>query len=425
MSKYLNLTLLFFLINLHIIISLRYPILNNLITSTSGSIKSILIKSKEQFLDYILNQKYIITLTEFTLYEKEPEIISIFDKVSSYKVLNNWNFLKIKCYEQSELCNILSTNIENKSIPSIKIYIKSHEFKTAQNIMNIFTISELLEFLYKLSSNPIIDIKNNNIIQFYESYTRYSPIIYYDESNTEFISCIKLLSNKKYFSKFFFGIFPLNKTELKTQKEKIVFDNENMPISKTWDGDCDDIDIFLEQNTYPLLDKVNNQLMNTLSIDKKILVVLIGYNSFNDKINKFINNEFKKLAYMHRDLVFAYDFNDNLKEDNYIINKSEFKFISNDNNTINILFYDFSNELYYKNPIPYTLNSTNVKSIYDKINILLENINNLSFTSGSFIKDIIIKFKIIQLINDKKKMIALSITFIIIILSFIFLYFCR
>ena len=379
MSKYLNLTLLFFLINLHIIISLRYPILNNLITSTSGSIKSILIKSKEQFLDYILNQKYIITLTEFTLYEKEPEIISIFDKVSSYQVLNNWNFLKIKCYEQSELCNILSTNIENKSIPSIKIYIKSQEFKTAQNIMNIFTISELLEFLYKLSSNPIIDIKNNNIIQFYESYTRYSPIIYYDESNTEFISCIKLLSNKKYFSKFFFGIFPLNKIELKTKKEKIVFDNENMPISKTWDGDCDDIDIFLEQNTYP----------------------------------------------MHRDLVFAYDFNDNLKEDNYIINKSEFKFISNDNNTINILFYDFSNELYYKNPIPYTLNSTNVKSIYDKINILLENINNLSFTSGSFIKDIIIKFKIIQLINDKKKMIALSITFIIIILSFIFLYFCR
>ena len=273
MSKYLNLTLLFFLINLHIIISLRYPILNNLIISTSGSIKSILIKSKEQFLDYILNQKYIITLTEFTLYEKEPEIISIFDKVSSYQVLNNWNFLKIKCYEQSELCNILSTNIENKSIPSIKIYIKSHEFKTAQNIMNIFTISELLEFLYKLSSNPIIDIKNNNIIQFYENYTRYSPIIYYDESNTEFISCIKLLSNKKYFSKFFFGIFPLNKIELKTKKEKIVFDNENMPISKTWDGDCDDIDIFLEQNTYPLLDKVNNQLMNNLSIDKKILVV--------------------------------------------------------------------------------------------------------------------------------------------------------
>ena len=66
-----------------------------------------------------------------------------------------------------------------------------------------------------------------------------------------------------------------------------------------------------------------------------------------------------------------------------------------------------------------------MKSIYDKINILLENINNLSFTSGSFIKDIIIKFKIIQLINDKKKMIALSITFIIILLSFIFLYFCR
>ena len=425
MSKYLNLNLFLLLINLHLIISIRYPIFNNLITSTSGNIKSILIKSKEQFLDYILNQKYIITLTEFTIYEKEPEIISIFDKVSSYQILNDWNFLKIKCYEQSELCNILSTNVENKSVPSIKIYIKSQEFKTAQNIMNKFTISEFLEFLLKLSLNPIVEIKNNYINSFYENYTKYSPIIYYDELNTEFISCINLLSKKKYFSSFYFGIYSMNKNELKSQKEKIVFDNENMPISKTWDRDCDDIDIFLEQNTYPLLDKINNQLLNHLSIDHKILVVLIGYNSSNEKINKFINNEFKKLAYIHRNLVFAYDFNDELNENNYLINITGFKFILGDNSTINILFYDFSNEMYHIHLTPYTLNSANAKSIYDKLNILLENVNNLYFTSGSFLKDIIIKSKIIQFINDGKKMIALSITLIIIIISFIFLYFCR
>ncbi len=217
----------------------------------------------------------------------------------------------------------------------------------------------------------------------------------------------------------------MNKNELKSQKEKIVFDNENMPISKTWDRDCDDIDIFLEQNTYPLLDKINNRLLNHLSIDNKILVVLIGYNSSNEKINKFINNEFKKLAYIHRNLVFAYDFNDELNENNYLINITGFKFILGDNSTINILFYDFSNEMYHIHLTPYTLNSANAKSIYDKLNILLENVNNLYFTSGSFLKDIIIKSKIIQFINDGKKMIALSITLIIIIISFIFLYFCR
>ena len=425
MSKYLNLNLFLLLINFHIIISIKYPIFNNISTSKQDNIKSILIKSKEQFLDYILNQKYIITLTEFTIYQKEPEIISIFDKVSSYQILNNWNFLKIKCYEPSELCNILSNNIENKSLTSIKIYIKSLEIKTAQNIMNKFTISDFLEFLLKLSLNPIIEIKNNDINSFYEKYTKYSPIIYYDESNTEFISCINLLSKKKYFSKLYFGTYPMNKAELKIKKEKIVFDNENMSISKTWDRDCDDIDIFLEQNTYPLLDRVNNQLLNQLSIDQKILVVLIGYNSSNDKINKFINNEFKRLAYIHRNLVFAYDFNDELKNDNYLINKAGFKFILDNNNTINILFYDFSNELYYIHLTPYTLNSSNIKSIYDKINILLENVNNLSFTSGSFLKDIIIKYKIIQLINDRKKMIALSITLVIILLSFIYLYFYK
>jgi hypothetical protein len=181
------------LINIYIVATLRYPINKNISNSEIGNIKTILIKSKESFLNYILNQKYIISLTEFSIKENESKIISIFNKLSSYKILKDWNFLHIQCYEQNDLCNLLSINITNKLLPSIKIYIKSQEIKTS-NIMLNFDISDFLEFLLKLSSNSIIEIKNNDINSFYEKYNTYSPIVYYDEKNTEFISCINLLA---------------------------------------------------------------------------------------------------------------------------------------------------------------------------------------------------------------------------------------
>ena len=425
MSKQLYLNFLFCLINLQLITSIKYPVFNNISTSEFDHIQSILIKSKEQFLDYILNQKYVISLTQFTLYEKEPEILSVFDKVSSYKILNDWNFHKIQCYEENDLCNLLSSNIQNKYLPSIKIYIKSQEIKTSSNIINKFSVSDLLEFLLKLSSNPIIEIKNNDINSFYEKYTKYSPIIYYVQKNTEFISCINLLSKKKYFEYFYFGIYAMNNTELKTKKEKIFFDNEKMPISKTWERDCDEIDEFLEQNKYPLLSKVDNKLLQQLSKDQKVLVVLIGYISLNDMIIKFINNEFKKLAYAHKnpDTVFAFDFNNELTNDNYLVNKTGFKFVSSDINTMKLLFYNFSNELYYKHLLPYKLNSTNAESIYERINFLLENINKLPFTCGSLWQDIVRTNKIFKFISDKKKWIALGFTIALMLLSIIVLYF--
>ena len=183
------------LINIYIVATLRYPINKNISNSEIGNIKTILIKSKESYLNYILNQKYVISLTEFSIKENESKIISIFNKLSSYKILKDWNFLQIQCYEQNDLCNLLSINITNKLLPSIKIYIKSQEIKTS-NIMLNFDISDFLEFLLKLSSNSIIEIKNNDINSFYEKYNTYSPIVYYDEKNSEFISCINLLAKK-------------------------------------------------------------------------------------------------------------------------------------------------------------------------------------------------------------------------------------
>ena len=128
----LNLYLFFLLICFQIIYAKKYPIYNNISNSEIGSIKTILIKSKENYLDYVLQRNYVISLTEFSIYEKEPKIISLFDKLSSYKILKDWNFLRIQCYEKDPLCDLLSIDITNKKIPPIKIYVKSQEIKTSK-----------------------------------------------------------------------------------------------------------------------------------------------------------------------------------------------------------------------------------------------------------------------------------------------------
>ena len=410
------------LINIYIVATLRYPINKNISNSEIGNIKTILIKSKESYLNYILNQKYVISLTEFSIKENESKIISIFNKLSSYKILKDWNFLQIQCYEQNDLCNLLSINITNKLLPSIKIYIKSQEIKTS-NIMLNFDISDFLEFLLKLSSNSIIEIKNNDINSFYEKYNTYSPIVYYDEKNSEFISCINLLAKKQYYPYYYFGTISINTNLKSKKKEKILFDNDKMPISLTWEGDCDDVDNFLGNNKFPLMSKVDKELIHQLIVNPKILVVLIGYISNNDAINKFINNEFKNMAYMHRDLIFAYDFYNEFKEDNFFVNKTKFKFISKDHNNMKVLFYDFLNELYYIHPIVYKINATNTDFIYSRINNLMNLYQKLPFTCGSVYLDIAKKYGIFKFFTDKNKMIALASTFAIIVLGFLYLCF--
>ena len=416
----INSFLFFLVISIHIISSSKYPIYNNISNSEFDNIKTILIKSKEKYLDFILKSNYIISLTEYSIKEKEPKIISVFDKISSYKILKDWNFLRIQCYEMNDLCDLLSKNITNKTLPSIKIYIKSQEIKTSKIIVD-FDISDFLELLLKLSTNPIVEIKNNNINDFYEKYGKFSPLVYYNEKNTEFISCINLLAKKKYFKNFYFGVYSMNITELETKKERIVFDNDNMPIRMTWERDCDDVAQFLGQNIYPLLSKIDNELINNLIIDQKILVTLVGFTSTNEKIINFINNEFKKLAYTYRDLVFGYYFYNELEENNYIMNKTKFKFISQDINGMKIVLYNFLEDLHYIYPIVYKINSTNADYIFNRMNNIILNYPNLPFSCGSFLEDMLRKTGIYNFFNDKNKMIALCSTIIIIILGLLYL----
>lgn len=419
-TNIINLYLLLFLLYNNIISSYKYPVNANIENSEFGNIKTLLIKSEEQYLDIILKSNYVISLTEYTINEKEPKIISIFDKLSSYKILKDWNFLRIQCYEVNDLCNLLSQNVTNKTIPSIKIYVKSQEIKTSKIIVD-FNTSDFLEYLLKLSSNPIIEIKNNNINGFYENYGKFSPLVYYNQKNTEFISCINLLAKKKYFKNFYFGTNGININDTDIKKEKIIFDFDNMPISMTWERDCDDIDKFFEQNKYPLLSKIDKELINNLMVDQKILVLLVGFTSTNVKIINFINNEFKKLSYSNRDLVFGFYFYNEIEQDNYIMNRTKFKFISQDKNGMKIVLYNFYDDLYYIHPIVYKINETNSDIIFNRMNNIVSHYSNFPFTCGSFFKDLLRKIGIYNFIYDRNKIIALCSTVIIIVLGFLYL----
>ena len=425
MFKYIsNIYLFFLLISFNIIFSNKYPIYHNISNSECGNIKTILIKSKENYLDFVLQKNYVISLTEYTIYEKEPKIISVFDKASSYKILKDWNFLRIQCYEKNDLCDLLSKDVTNKTLPSIRIYVKSQEIKTSK-IMLEFDISDFLEYLLKLSSNPTIEIKNNDINNFYKNYGTFSPLIYYNPKNTEFISCINLLAKKKYYKFFYFGINSIDISGQNFKKEKIIFDFDNMPISMTWDRDCDDVDKFLEQNKYPLLTKIeiNNEFINNLIVDEKILVILIAMTSTYDKIIQFINNEYKKIAYTNRELVFGYCFYDEFDANNYIMNKTNFKFFSKEVNSMRLMLYNFSDDSYYIYPLYFKLNSTNVENIFNRMNNIISSYNELPFYNGSIFDYIWKKSIFYKFLKDKKKLIALFFTIIFIILGCLYLCF--
>ena len=130
MSK-LQLKLIFYLLllNSFSISYLNYPLYKDIIKSEKSQINSIQIKSKEQYFNYILNSEFLIALIYFSPYEQQfSKMINLFDEASSYKIMNKLAFIKVKCEESNDLSQTFE-NID-KSLPLIKIYIKSIEIKT-------------------------------------------------------------------------------------------------------------------------------------------------------------------------------------------------------------------------------------------------------------------------------------------------------
>ena len=265
--------------------------------------------------------------------------------------------------------------------PNAEIY-RNHEIVDAELPHDLLP---LLELLYKLSTEPLIEIKSKE--EFFKNYTYYAPIVEVDKlpekkekkkkqkkdddddddeegdkpvENTnneeidDFYQCIKKAANEDFIKTFYFGVM-----ETKDYKEKIVFDNENYPVTYLWDGVCDNAINFLRENKYPLLSKVDKFYLKELEDESRLLVTIVTFPQ-NEKINYLIFSLYKKLAFENRKHIFGYV---DYVEEPDLFNNS-FKIELNDTNEIQFIINDFIDRSYYiHKPVFNIENQTDVEII--------------------------------------------------------------
>ena len=397
-------------------ISIHYPIYENIFNSKRGKVKAIDIETYETYLDYIKNHDYVVGYFH------------------SYKILNKkWVFIKIDCARNSNAC--LNNGVDQ--FPNAEIY-RNHEIVDAELPTDLVP---LLELLYKLSSEPLIEIKSKE--DFYANYTYYSPIVEVDklpikkeklkknkndddedddeesdkpeetdnnEEIDDFYQCIKKIANEDFIKNFYFGIM-----ETKDFKEKIVFDNENFPVTYLWDGICDNAINFLRENKYPLLSQVDQYFLKELEDESRLLVSLMTFPQ-NEKINYLLNSLYKKLAYENREYIFGYI---DYVEDPDIFNNS-FKIELNNTNEIQLIINDFIDRSHYIHKPVFSLENQTDVEIIDEIKKILLNITNLKFETGSKFQDFINRLGINKMNNTQQVILII----VMIIFLLILVYFC-
>ena len=416
-------------------ICIHYPIYENIYTSKRGKVKALDIESYETYLDYIKNHDYVVAYFHSDYCPECEEFLPILDEASTYKILNKkWVFIKIDCARNSHAC--LNNGVDQ--FPNSEIY-RNHEIVDAELPNDLVP---LLELLYKLSSEPLIEIKSKE--EFYKNYTYYSPIVEVDklpekkekekkkknddddddddevsdlpqetdnsEEIDDFYQCIKKVASEDFIKNFYFGIM-----ETKDFKEKIVFDNENYPVTYLWDGICDNAINFLRENKYPLMSKVDKYYLKELEDESRLLVTLITFPQ-NEKINYLINSLYKKLAYENKQHIFGYI---DYVEDPDIFNNS-FKIELNNSNEIQLIINDFIDRSYYIHRPVFSLENQTDVEIIDEIKKILLNVTNLKFETGSKFQDFINRLGINKMNNTQQVILII----VMIIFLVILVYFC-
>ena len=426
---------LFFLLTLNIIFCRKYPIYDNIGKSKKGKIKTIDVASAESYMEYLKNNDNVISYFHSDFCDECEHFLPILDEASRYKIINKkWVFLKIDCARNSHIC----MNIGVDQYPTSEVYVN----KEVVNVELPDDLTPLLELLYKLSTEPVIKIKSKE--DFFKKYGYYSPIVEienltrfetkeekeekaeqaekekkekkekkkkksddedddddededdindnsitneYDQPNEEkeneneddFLACITRIAKQDFIQTFYFGV-----TETKDYKEKIVFDNENYPITYLWDGICQNAIDFLNANKYPLLNKVDKYLLKELDDEPRILFTLITFPE-NTQINYFIYSMYKKLSFDNRKYIFGYvDYNEDPDLfENYT------KVELNSTNEMQLIINNFEDRSRYVHPYKFDLKNQTEKEIFNEIKILIDNVTNLNFETGSRVQDFI------------------------------------
>ena len=420
----------FIYVNLiRIIISVRYPINQNLDNST-GTSDLIEIELRSKYINYTKHHNVIsIFHTNFCGYCYL--LIEIFRWASSYPAVSNWKFLSVNCTRKQLICK----NYNITKLPTIKTYIDREELAYQPP----FELIPLIEYLIKLSTPSFIEINNNknnnntfidhiknstsnynmsislNKSEFYENFGYFSPLIEYNENKTEFYNCIEDMANDKYKTIFYFGMKKINGSD-----EKIIIDNDGAPFIFNWDGNCTNVDLFLEKHIFPLITIItDNSFFYYLSKKHKLLVMLFGFLS-NNKTKNFVNNEFKHLAHRKEKLIFSFLNYTNTSE----INRY-FKVKLYSRTELKLVIFDFNRSMYYVHPLVYDVNFNQPEEILHDFNLTLSNLSAIEFTTGYLFKDILIKFGFNEITSSLILGLVCGLLLIIIIISSIFFALCK
>ena len=391
-----------------IILCSRYPVYEKIKESKRGKARTLDVYSYEEYLEYVKKNDNVLSYFYAEFCDECEEFLPILEEASTYKIINKkWKLLKVDCGQSFDVCQNLGIY---ENYPMNEIYRK-HELVDVELPTELIP---LLELLYKLCTEPIINFKSKE--DFFKNYGYYAPIVEIEKPKEEnktiqikvkkedddddddddnqkedkemqkqvesdFIECVKKIANNEFIKTFYFGM-----TEAKDYKEKIVFDNGNLPITYLWDGICQHAIDFLNENKYPLLYKVDRYYIKELDDDQelRILVALITFPK-NTKINYLIFNKFKKLAFDNRKYLFGYiDYN----EERDLFNES-FKYQLNDTNEIQLIIRNFRDRSYYIHKPVFNIDNQTEREIIHEIKNLVLNMTNLTFITGSRFQDFI------------------------------------
>ena len=343
--------------------------------SEIGNITSINVKSYEEYINIINNTNNAIALFHVNWCGHCQHFKPILDKASSYKFINQiWKFVKVDCSIYSYICSILDIQM----YPTIKIYKDKNIYYSDPPR----DLEPLLHFLYKISDNSLINISSKE--NFLKIYGENSPLIEYIKTEHDFIQCIKNISNEIFLENFYFGIYESN-----SNKQKIIFDYSkiNLPnIIYQWDNNCTNAINFLDENKYDLLNEINSNFLQEISMYSKIIIFFVTFMK-NKKINNFIFSDVMNLSYKNRKYIFGYaDYND----DKFI--SKFFNFNLNNFNEIKLIIYDFRRRVYYIHDKLFNIENHSKNEIIKEVQSLIDNIQKIKFTTGSKFQDYFFKF---------------------------------
>ena len=387
MSKILLLLLI------QIIFCRYYPVYNEISKSKKGKPKLRDIESSQTYSDYVKNSDNVIAYFLSDYCPECDEIMEALTEASRYKIFNkNWVFLKVDCSRNSHVCH----NLGVENYPTSEVYRQRQQLYVELPT----ELQPMLELLYKLSTDPLVSINSKE--DFFKNYTYYSPIVEFEipkdeeikketleeidfidideeEINIDFMKCIRKIANEDFIKIFYFGI-----REAKDYKEKIVFDNDNYPVTYYWDGVCQNAINFLYDNRFPLITNLDKYFLKDFESDPRTLITIITFPK-NKKINDFISSVYKKLAYENRKYVFAYV---DYEEDKNIFDEY-FKVELNISSDIQLVIHNFGEKSYYVHKELFNIDDQSDDHIINEIERLVLNITNLGFETGSKFQDFI------------------------------------